>query len=289
MIPAPFEYHAPTSVDEAVQLLAQAASDGQDVKVLGGGQSLLPVLRMRLAAPEVVVDLGRIADLADIRDDGDAVVIGAMATHDAVIRSDVVREHALLLSLATETVADPQVRHRGTFGGALVHADPAGDLPAPALALDVQMVIAGAGGARRTVPAADFFQDLFTTAVGEGELLVQVRVPKYTGWAACYQKFNRIAQAWAIVGAAVALRVDGGTIAEARVGLTNMGSVPVRAREVEQALVGLRPTADAVRSACAAAGSGTTPPSDANADADYRRHLAGVLTGRAVVAAVGSA
>ncbi|MGN6301921.1 MAG: FAD binding domain-containing protein [Angustibacter sp.] len=285
MIPAPFDYHAPTSVDEAVQLLAQVAADGRDAKVLAGGQSLLPVLRMRLAAPEVVVDLGRIADLADIRDDGDAIVIGAMATHDAVMRSDVVRQHALLIARATETVADPQVRHRGTFGGALVHADPAGDLPAPALALDAQMVIAGPGGARRTVGAADFFEDLFTTAVGEDELLVQVRVPKYTGWGAHYEKFNRISQAWAIVGAAVALRVDGGSIAEARVGLTNMGSVPVRARDVEQALVGLQPTAESVRSACAAVGAGTTPPSDSNADADYRRHLAGVLTGRAVVAA----
>lgn len=285
MIPAPFDYHAPTSVDEAVQLLGQVVADGRDVKVLAGGQSLLPVLRMRLAAPEVVVDLGRIADLADIRDDGDAVVIGAMATHDAVMRSDVVRQHALLIARATETVADPQVRHRGTFGGALVHADPAGDLPAPALALDAQMVIAGPGGARRTVAASDFFEDLFTTAVGEDELLVQVRVPKYTGWGAHYEKFNRISQAWAIVGAAVALRVDGGSIAEARVGLTNMGSVPVRARDVEQALVGLSPTAESVRSACAAVGASTTPPSDSNADADYRRHLAGVLTGRAVVAA----
>ncbi|MGN6611638.1 MAG: FAD binding domain-containing protein [Angustibacter sp.] len=285
MIPAPFDYHAPTSVDEALQLLGQVVGDGRDVKVLAGGQSLLPVLRMRLAAPEVVVDLGRIADLADIRDDGDAIVIGAMATHDAVMRSDVVRQHALLIARATETVADPQVRHRGTFGGALVHADPAGDLPAPALALDAQMVIAGPGGARRTVAAADFFEDLFTTAVGEDELLVQVRVPKYTGWGAHYEKFNRISQAWAIVGAAVALRVDGGSIAEARVGLTNMGSVPVRARDVEQALVGLQPTAESVRSACAAVGAGTTPPSDSNADADYRRHLAGVLTGRAVVAA----
>jgi aerobic carbon-monoxide dehydrogenase medium subunit len=289
MIPAPFDYEAPTSVDEAVQLLGQAVAGGRDVKVLGGGQSLLPVLRLRLAAPELLVDLGRITDLTDIRDDGDAVVIGAMATHDSVIRSDVVRQHALLLALATETVADPQVRHRGTFGGALVHADPAGDLPAPALALDAQFVIAGAGGARRTVAAQDFFEDLFTTAVGEDELLVQVRVPKYTGWGACYEKFNRISQAWAIVGAAVALRVDGGAIAEARVGLTNMGSVPVRAHDVEQALVGMSPTSGSVREACAAAGTGTNPPSDANADADYRRHLAGVLTGRAVLAAAGTA
>ncbi len=287
MIPAAFDYHAPTSVEEALQLLGQAASDGLEVKVMGGGQSLIPVLRLRLAAPEVIVDLGKVADLADIRDDGDAVVIGAMATHDAVLHSDLVREHALLLALATETVADPQVRHRGTFGGALVHADPAGDLPAPALALGAEFVIAGPGGARRTVAAADFFQDLFTTAVGEGELLLQVRVPKHTGWGACYEKFNRISHAWAMVAAAVALRVEGGAIAEARVALTNMGSVPVRAHGVEQGLVGQQATAAAVRAVCAAAGDGTSPPTDANADAEYRKHLAGVLTGRAVLAAAG--
>jgi carbon-monoxide dehydrogenase medium subunit len=288
MIPASFDYVAPTSVEEALQLLSRATGDGTDVKVLGGGQSLLPVMRMRLAAPELVIDLGRIGDLADIRDDGDAIVIGATATHDTVLRHELVRQHALLIALATQTVADPQVRHRGTFGGALVHADPAGDLPAPALALGAQMIIAGPGGERRTVDAADFFQDLFTTAVGEDELLVQVRVPKHTGWGACYQKFNRISHAWAMVGAAVALRVEGGAIAEARVALTNMGSVPVRATGVEAALVGQQATSDAVRTACAAAGEGTTPPEDANADAEYRRHLAGVLTGRAVLAAAGA-
>ncbi len=287
MIPAAFEHHAPTSVEEALQLLQGAVGSGKDVKVLAGGQSLIPVLRLRLAAPEVLVDLGRVPDLADIRDDGDALVIGAMATHDAVVKSPLVREYALLLSLATETVADAQVRHRGTFGGALVHADPAGDLPAPALALDAEMVIAGPGGVRRTVPASEFFQDLFTTAVGEDEILVQVRVPKHTGWRASYQKFNRISHAWAMVGAAVALRVEGGAIAQAKVALTNMGSVPVRAAAVEQALVGQAPTSDAVRAACAAAGDGTTPPTDANADADYRKHLAGVLTRRAVFAAAG--
>jgi carbon-monoxide dehydrogenase medium subunit len=288
VIPAPFDYQAPTTVDEAVRLLGQAAADGKDAKVLGGGQSLIPVLRLRLAAPELLVDLGRIGDLTDIRDDGDAVVIGAMATHDSVIRNDVVRQHALLLALATETVADPQVRHRGTFGGSLVHADPAGDLPAPALALDAQMVIAGPGGQRRTVAAPDFFTDLFTCAVGEGDILVEVRVPKYTGWGASYQKLNRVAQAWSIVAVAAAIRTDGDTIAEARIGLTNMGATPVRARAVEQALVGQPATAEAIKAAASAAGADTQPPSDSNADADYRRHLAGVLTGRAVLAATAS-
>ena len=284
MIPAPFDYEAPTSIDEAVRLLAEAGTAGTDVKVLGGGQSLLPVLRLRLAAPELVVDLNKIEELRGVREDGDALVIGAMTTHDTVTRDPLVRQHALLLSVATQTVADPQVRHRGTFGGALVHADPAGDLPAPALALDAEMVIAGPSG-RRTVPASEFFQDLFTTAVGEGELLVEVRVPKHTGWGASYEKFSRVAQAWSIVAVAAAVRVEGGSIAEARVGLTNMGSTPVRATAVEQALVGQPATADAIRSAAQRAGEGTSPPTDANADADYRRHLASVLTGRAVTAA----
>jgi len=281
MIPAPFDYEAPTSVDEALSILRDLTSSGKDVKVLGGGQSLLPVLRLRMAAPEVVVDLGRIDDLRGVREDGDVLAIGAMTTHDTMTRDPLVRQHALLLALAAETVADPQVRHRGTFGGALVHADPAGDMPAPALALDASMVIAGAAG-RRTVAAAEFFEDLFTTAVGEDELLVEVRVPKHTGWGAAYEKFNRVAQAWSIVGVAAALRVEGGSIAQARVALTNMGSVPVRATSVEQALVGQQATADAIRTAAQAAAEGTDPPVDANADADYRRHLAGVLTRRAL-------
>lgn len=287
MIPAEFEYEAPTSIDDAVALLTQANAAGTDVKLLGGGQSLLPVLRLRLAAPELVVDLHKVEGLTGVRDDGDHIVIGAMTTHDEVSRDPLVRQHALLLAVASETVADPQVRHLGTFGGALAHADPAGDLPAPALALGAEFVVAGGGGARRTVPAAEFFEDLFTTAIGEDELLVEVRIPKYTGWGACYEKFSRVAQAWSIVAVAAAVRVDGGTIAEARIGLTNMGSVPVRATAVEQALVGQPATADAIRQATAAAGQGTTPPDDANADADYRRHLAGVLASRAVLAAAG--
>lgn len=287
MIPAPFDYHAPQTVDEALRLLADLSGSGADVKVLGGGQSLLPVLRLRLAAPEVVVDLSRVAGLSGVRDDGDAVVVGAMTTHDEVASDPLLRQHALLLPLAARTVADPQVRHRGTLGGALVHADPAGDMPAPALALGATMVIAGADG-RRQVPAEEFFTDLFTTAVGEDELLVEVRVPKHTGWGAHYEKFSRVAQAWSIVAVAAAVRVEGGSIAEARIGLTNMGNVPVRATSVERALVGQPATAEAIRAAAQAAGEGTTPPEDANGDAEYRRHLAGVLTSRAVLAAAGS-
>ncbi len=178
------------------------------------------------------------------------------------------------------------MRHRGTFGGALVHADPAGDLPATAVALGAEFVIAGPGG-RRTVAAADFFTDVFTTAVGEDEVLVEVRVPKHTGWGAHYEKFTRTAQQWSIVGVAAAVRLDGGTVAEARVALTNMASTPVRATAVEQALVGGPTTAEAVRAAAAQAAEGTSPPTDANGDGDYRKHLATVLTRRAVLAAAG--
>jgi aerobic carbon-monoxide dehydrogenase medium subunit len=280
MIPAAFDYHAPTSVEEALQLLASSG----DVKVLAGGQSLIPVLKLRLAAPEVIVDLGRIDSLRGIREEGDTLVIGAMTPHDDVARSSVVAEHALLLSKAVQTVADPQVRHRGTFGGALAHADPAGDLLAPALALDASFVIAGPSGSR-TVPAADFFRGLFTTAIGEGEILTEVRVPKHTGWGAHYEKFSRVAQQWAIVGVAVTARVDGGAISEVRVALTNMGSVPIRATATEQALVGVAVNASAIAAAVADIADGTQPPSDLNGDGDYRRHLASVLARRAVLAA----
>ncbi|WP_190819077.1 FAD binding domain-containing protein [Saccharopolyspora pogona] len=283
MIPAQFDYVAPSTVEEAVAALAEA---GEDAKVLAGGQSLLPVLRMRLADPQLVVDLGRIAALRGVREEGDALVIGAMTTHHDVMRDPLVQQHAQLLALTTRTVADPQVRHLGTFGGSLAHADPAGDLPAPALVLDAEMVLAGPSG-RRTVPAADFFVDYFTTALEPGELLVEVRMPKWTGWSAHYEKFNRVAQAWSIVGVAAAVRVSAGTIAEARIGLTNMGPTPIRARGVEQALVGQPATADAIRAAARHAAVGTSPASDASADVDYREHLAEVLTGRAVLAAAG--
>ena len=184
-------------------------------------------------------------------------------------------------------MADNQVRHRGTLGGALAHADPAGDLGAPALALDARDDDRGRSPAARTVSAADFFVDYFTTALGEGEILTAIRFPKYTGWGSHYEKFNRTAQAWSMCAVAAAVRVEGGTIAEARVGLTNMGTTPIRARAVEQALVGQPATAEAVRAAAEHATEGTAAPSDADAASDYREHLAKVLTGRAVLAAAG--
>ena len=283
MIPAPFDYHAPTTVEEAVRLLG---SSGDDVKVLAGGQSLLPVLKLRLAAPEVVVDLGRIPSLVGVREEGDRLVIGAMTPHADMEDDPMVAQHAALLARASQTVADPQVRHRGTFGGALVHADPAGDMPAPALAMDAEFVIAGPGGVR-TVAAADFFVDLFTTAVGEDEILTEVRVPKLTGWGAHYEKFTRVAQQWSIVAVAATVRTEGGAIAEARVALTNMGAVPIRAHSVERALVGVAVEEGAIGAAMAGITEGTAPPTDTNGDGAYRSHLAGVLARRAVLAAAG--
>jgi carbon-monoxide dehydrogenase medium subunit len=209
-----------------------------------------------------------------------------MTSHDDVARSPMVATHALLLSKAAQTVADPQVRHRGTFGGALAHADPSGDLLAPALALDASFVIVGPAGTR-TVAAVDFFQDMFTTAIAQGEILTEVRVPKHTGWGAHYEKFSRVAQQWAIVAVAATIRLEGGTIAQARVALTNMGPVPIRATAVEQALVGLAADASAVAAAVADIAQGTTPPTDLNGDSVYRRHLASVLARRAVLAAAG--
>jgi carbon-monoxide dehydrogenase medium subunit len=282
VIPAQFDYVAPTSVQEA--LAALAASD--DAKVLAGGQSLLPVLRMRLNAPELIVDIGEIDALRSIVDEGDSVLIGSMVPYYQILADPSVQTGLGLLHKAITEVADPQIRHRGTLGGALVHADPAGDCGAPILALDAELVISGQSG-ERTVAAADFFEDLFETAVGEDELLTGVRVPKLDGWGSHYEKFVRVAHQWPIVAVAAAVRTDGDSIAEARIGLVNMGSTPLRATATEQALVGRPATAEGVREACDLAAEGTNPPSDLNGDADYRRHLATVLTRRAVVAAAG--
>jgi carbon-monoxide dehydrogenase medium subunit len=283
VIPAPFDYVVPSTVEEAVRALVDA---GEDAKVIAGGQSLLPVLRLRMAAPTTLIDLNRIGELRGVRDEGDFLVIGAMTTHHDIQRDPLIADHAELLAKATATVADPQIRHRGTFGGSLAHADPAGDLAAPALALDAEMVLHGPDGAR-TVPAVEFFQDFFTTAMRPNEILTEIRVPKFTGWRAHYEKFNRVAQAWSIVGVATTVRTEAGTIAEARVGLTNMAPVPLRAWAVEEALVGQPATAEAIRAAAERAAEGTSPTADGNADAEYRQHLARVLTGRAVSTVIG--
>ncbi|GAA5198742.1 xanthine dehydrogenase family protein subunit M [Arthrobacter gyeryongensis] len=283
MIPSAFDYAAPATVAEALGVLADA---GDDVKLLAGGQSLIPVMKLRLADPAMVVDLGRIGELSGVRDDGDALLIGAMTTHHQIATDALIAEHVPLLAKAAATVADPQVRHRGTFGGALVHADPAGDMPAPVLAADATFILAGPDGERR-LAAADFFQGYFTTALDDGEILTHIRVPKYTGWGSHYEKFTRVAQQWSIVAVAAMVRVEGGTISEARIGLTNMASTPLRATAVEQALVGGPATREAIAAASAHAAEGTDPASDLNGDAAYRRHLAEVLTKRAVIAAAG--
>ena len=284
MIPAQFDYLAPTSVEDALQALSE---HGDDAKIMAGGQSLLPVLRMRLNAPEIVIDLGRIDSLRGVRDDGDALVVGALTTHSEMVTNDLVRQHALLLSKAAAEVADNQIRHRGTFGGSCAHADPAGDMGPAALAMDAEFVIAGPGGTR-SVAATDFFVDLFETALGEDEILTEIRVPKKTGWGAHYEKFVRVAHQWPIVAVAATVRSSGGTISEARVALTNMGSTPLRATASESALSGVAATEDGVRAAADQAAEGTNPPSDLNGDSDYRKHLARVLTRRAVLKAAGA-
>lgn len=283
MIPSAFDYVRPSSVEDAVSALGAAGDDG---KVLAGGQSLIPILRLRLSSPELLVDLGGIEELRGVRDDGDAIVVGAMTTHDEVIKNPLVNTHAPLLAQATATVGDRQVRHLGTFGGSVAHADPAGDLPSVALTLDAEMVVHGPSGVRR-VPAAEFFQDYLTTALAPGDILTAIRIPKLgEGWGVHYEKFNRVAQAWAIVGVAALVRTEGDTIAEARVGLTNMGPTPLRAAGTERALAGVSARNGGLARAADLAADDTEPSADLSAQPDYRRHLARVLTRRALQQAV---
>jgi carbon-monoxide dehydrogenase medium subunit len=285
MIPAKFDYVKPATLDEAVQALA---GGGEDAKVIAGGQSLLPLLRLRLSYPDLLVDLGGLDELRGVTDSGDSLLIGARTTHYQLVHDPLVGEHCGILAEAAATVADPAVRHRGTLGGSLAHGDPAGDLPAVAVALGATMVARGPGG-ERTIAASDFFIDYLTTALQPAEILTGVRVPKLGGgWGYRYEKFHRTAQAWAIVGVAALARRSNGHVAEARVGLTNMGSVPVRASAVEAAAAGAEATRDALNAAAASAADGTEPPADLHGAPDYRRHLARVLTGRALAAAAGA-
>jgi carbon-monoxide dehydrogenase medium subunit len=283
MIPVGFDYLRPSTVEDAVTALAEA---GDEAKVLAGGQSLLPVLRLRLAAPSLVIDLGGLSQLRGVRVDGDTLVIGAMTTHAEVAADSTVAEHAGVVAAAAATVGDRQVRHRGTIGGSLAHADPAGDLPAAILAAGATLVATGPSGSRQ-IAAADFFTELFTTALQPDEVLTEIRVPSMAGWSARYEKFHRTSQAWAVVAVAAAVRRENGSIAEARVALTGMGGTPVRATAVESALAGATADRGAVDAAAAHAAEGTSPPSDLSGSAEYRSHLATVLTGRAVAAAAG--
>jgi carbon-monoxide dehydrogenase medium subunit len=284
VIPAKFDYVRPGSVDEAVRALVDG---GDEAKVIAGGQSLLPLLRLRLAYPELLVDVGGIDELRGVRDSGDALVIGARTTHYQLVHDPLVAEHAGLLAQATSTVADPAVRHRGTLGGALAHGDPAGDLPAVILALDGTMIARGPNG-EREIPAADFFVDYLTSSLEPDEILTAIRVPKLgPGWGYRYEKFHRTAQSWATVGVAALVRRSNGSVAEARIGLTNMGTVPLRATAAEQAASGAEASRAALNEAAARADEGTEPPGDLHGAPDYRRHLARVLTGRALAAAAG--
>lgn len=284
MIPAKFEYVRPDSLDEAIRALA---AGGDDTKVIAGGQSLLPLLRMRLAYPDKLVDVGGLAELRGVRDAGDTLEIGALTTHYDLTRDGLIRQHCGLIAQAAETIADPAVRHRGTIGGALAHADPAGDLPAVITALDATLVARGPSGSREIKPG-DFFSDYLTTSLEPGEILTTVRVPKLDGWGYRYEKFNVTAQAWAVVGVAAIARRSDGQVAQARIGLTNMGSVPLRAAAAEAAATGAEASAASLAAAAAHADEGTSPPSDLRAAADYRRHLVRVLTGRALAAAAGA-
>ena len=284
MIPGKFDYVRPDTVDGAVRALAEA---GEEAKVIAGGQSLLPLLRLRLAYPDVLIDVGGIDELRGVSDAGDALLIGSRTTHYQLVHDPLVAEHAGLLAQATSTVADPAVRHRGTLGGALAHADPAGDLPAVILALDGTLIARGPGG-EREIAAADFFVDYLTSSLGPDEILTAIRIPKLgPGWGYRYEKFHRTAQSWATVGVAALVRRDNGTVAEARVGLTNMGTVPVRATATERAASGAEASRAALSEAAAHADEGTEPPGDLHGAPDYRRHLARVLTGRALATAAG--
>jgi aerobic carbon-monoxide dehydrogenase medium subunit len=274
MIPAPFDYQRAGSVDEAIELLA---AHGNDAKLLAGGHSLLPLMKLRLAQPTVLVDIGRIGDLSYVEDGGGTVRIGALTRHHDVASSDLVREQAPLLAEVAGQIGDPQVRHRGTIGGSIAHGDPASDLPAVLLALRGTLVVRGPGG-EREIAADDFFTGFLETALAPDEVLTELRVPAVPGVGWAFEKFNRRSQDWAIVGVAAALANGAGGPG---VGLVNMGSAPLRAAGVEDALRSGSGAADAA----ARADEGTEPPGDLNASPEYRRHLAQVLVRRALESA----
>ena len=275
MIPAPFDYDLAENVDHAIELLA---SGGGDAKLLAGGHSLIPAMRLRIARPAKLVDIGRLSDLAYVKDEGTHVAIGALTRHAAVAADPLLQEHCPIVSFTAAQIGDPQVRHRGTFGGTLAHGDPASDMPAVILALGAELVVRGSGG-ERTIPATEFFTGVFETALGADEVLVEARVPKLgasTGWA--YLKANRRAQDWATVGVAALVHRDNGSVAGASIGLVNMGATPLRARAAEDALAGGAPVGDAA----ALVTEGADPPTDRAGSAEYRAHLARVLARRAL-------
>jgi aerobic carbon-monoxide dehydrogenase medium subunit len=270
MIPAPFDYEVAGSAGEAVELLGSQ----EDAKLLAGGHSLLPLLRLRFARPALLVDVGGISDLRYVRDAGDRLAIGALSRHHDLETDPLLQEHCPLVSYAAGLIGDPQVRHRGTIGGSISHGDPASDLPTVMAALDAELIVHGPEG-DRTIAAEDFFRGVFETALKPRDVLTEIRVPKLgeSGWS--YLKFTRRAQDWATVG--VAAVVDGG----ARIALTSMGATPVRARTAEEAFA-----SGGAEAASAVADEGSDPQSDTAATADFRRHLARVLTRRALEEAI---
>jgi carbon-monoxide dehydrogenase medium subunit len=272
VIPAAFDYVRAGSADEAISLIGE---HGEDAKFLAGGHSLLPLMKLRLAQPTVLVDIGRVTDLSYIDDAGDHIAIGALTRHMDVENSDLLHEHVPLLAHAASHVGDPQVRHRGTIGGTIAHADPASDIPATTLALGATYVAKGPNGTRE-IAAGDFYQGFLTSALEPDEMITEVRVPKMNGAGWSFQKFNRRAQDWAIVGVA-AWSGDAGS----GVGHVNMGSVPILATSVSEALAGGASIDDAAEQANAE----TDPQADINASVEYRQHLARVLVKRALTEA----
>ena len=272
MIPAPFDYVRAESAEEAISLVGQ---HGDEAKFIAGGHSLLPMMKLRLAQPSVLIDIGRLSDLSYIREEGDQIAIGAMTRHMDVETSALLKEHVPLLAHAASHVGDPQVRHRGTLGGTIAHADPASDLPATTLALGATYVAQGPNGTRE-IAASDFYRTFFESALEPDEILTEVRVPKMNGAGWNFQKFNRRAQDWAIVGVAAWRNGD-----QAGVGLVNMGPTPVLATSVAAAIASGASVADAAEQAAADA----DPQADLNASIEYRQHLARVLTRRALEAA----
>jgi aerobic carbon-monoxide dehydrogenase medium subunit len=273
VIPAPFDYVVVDDAEHAIELLGKR----EGAKLLAGGHSLLPAMKLRIARPELLIDVGRIASLSYVRDGDDMIAIGALTRHKDLAESALLQVQCPLVSTVAAQVGDPQVRHRGTIGGSLAHGDPASDLPTVVLALDGQLVARGKGG-ERTIAARDFFTGVWQTALGPDEMLVEIRVPKtgLRGWS--YVKMHRRAQDWATVGVAAVVRRSNGAIGQASIGLTNMGATSLRATAVEDAIAGGASIADAA----AHADEGTEPPSDHAASSDFRRHLARVLTRRAL-------
>lgn len=275
MIPARFDYDVAESVEHAVELLG---AGGGDTKLLAGGQSLIPALRLRIVRPAKLVDVGRLTDLGYVKDGGTHVAIGAMTRHAAVATDTLLAEHCAIVSYTAAQIGDPQARHRGTIGGTLSHGDPASDMPAVVLALGADLVARGKGG-ERVIPATEFFTGVFETALQPDEVLVEVRVPKLgasTGWA--YMKAQRRAQDWATVGVAALVHRDNGSVAGASIGLVNMGATPLRAKAAEDAIAGGASVADAA----AAVTEGAEPPSDLSGSSEYRAHLARVMARRAL-------